>query len=399
MSHRAGTIATLRSRLRYPPLWLLAALVAAAVVLSGALPGAAAVGTARRTVPVLLFLVGVSVLAELAGEAGVFDAVARYAARLGAGRTWLWFALVLVATTAATVLLSLDTTAVLMTPVILAACTQLGLDPLPFAMATVWLANTASLLLPVSNLTNLLAMRTLDVSATRFAGQMGLPAVTAVAVTAVVLICLYAGRLRGRYTAPPPVVVTDRVLFAVSAVAVAAFAALVMLGVAVAPAALICAGVAVAGFLARRRSALKPALVPWRLVVVVFALFLIVAAAHRHGLGAALARAAGSGSGLLDLLRLSGVAAAGANLVNNLPAYLALEPTAGGHPTRLLGVLIGVNTGPLLTMWGSLATLLWAERCRAAGVRISARAFLAAGALLVPAVIGASTVALWLGQR
>ena len=42
--------------------------------------------------------------------------------------------------------------------VMLATAVRAGVAPLPLAMTTVWLANTASLLLPVSNLTNLLAM-------------------------------------------------------------------------------------------------------------------------------------------------------------------------------------------------------------------------------------------------
>lgn len=57
-----------------------------------------------------------------------------------------------------TVLLGLDTTAVLLTPVVLSMSVQLDLPTMPFALLTVWLANTASLLLPVSNLTNLLAL-------------------------------------------------------------------------------------------------------------------------------------------------------------------------------------------------------------------------------------------------
>jgi arsenical pump membrane protein len=36
-----------------------------------------------------------------------------------------------------------------------------------------------------------------------------------------------------------------------------------------------------------------------------------------------------------------------------------------------MALLIGVNVGPLVTPWGSLATLLWAQRCRARGVRIA----------------------------
>jgi hypothetical protein len=67
-------------------------------------------------------------------------------------------------------------------------------------------------------------------------------------------------------------------------------------------------------------------------------------------------------------------AAAGAvlsNLVNNLPAYLAGEAALQlqGHQP-VFGLLIGVNVGPVVTPWVSLATLLWMERCRSAVIAV-----------------------------
>ena len=51
--------------------------------------------------------------------------------------------------TLTTVLLALDTTAVLSHRSSCSLAAQLNLPPMPFALLTVWLANTASLLLPV----------------------------------------------------------------------------------------------------------------------------------------------------------------------------------------------------------------------------------------------------------
>ena len=58
---------------------------------------------------------------------------------------------------ATTTILSLDATMVLLTPVVLATVRTLSVPAEPHAYATAHLANSASLLLPVSNLTNLLA--------------------------------------------------------------------------------------------------------------------------------------------------------------------------------------------------------------------------------------------------
>lgn len=55
-----------------------------------------------------------------------------------------------------TAVLSLDATVVLLTPVVFAAAARAGVRPKPPVYACTHLANTASVLLPVSNLTNLL---------------------------------------------------------------------------------------------------------------------------------------------------------------------------------------------------------------------------------------------------
>ena len=82
------------------------------------------------------------------------------------------------------------------------------------------------------------------------------------------------------------------------------------------------------------------------------------------------------------------------NLVNNLPAYLAVEPAVAATPQRLLALLVGTNAGTLVTVWGSLATLLWRERCHARDVQVSWRRFAVEGLALVPLVVVVSVAAL-----
>ena len=113
----------------------------------------------------------------------------------------------------------------------------------------------------------------------------------------------------------------------------------------------------------------------------------------RTGSTQALARLVGSGDSVGSLLQLAGVAAVGANVVNNLPAYAALEPTAGST-LRTFALLVGVNCGPLVLLWGSLATLLWRERCRARGLDVGWREFGALGLVGVPIVVVGSVLAL-----
>ena len=77
------------------------------------------VDLANRVGPILVFLVAITVVAELADGIGLFAIIARWAAVLGRGSVLgLWLLVVIVATVA-TAVLSLDTTAVLLTPVVL----------------------------------------------------------------------------------------------------------------------------------------------------------------------------------------------------------------------------------------------------------------------------------------
>lgn len=81
--------------------------------------------------------------------------------------------------------------------------------------------------------------------------------------------------------------------------------------------------------------------------------------------------------------------------MNNLPAYLAVETAVPhGATMQLLAALLGTNAGPLILLWGSLATLLWRQRCQARDVRISATQFALVGLGGVPLVLLAAWAAL-----
>jgi len=341
---------------------------------------------------VLGFLVAITVLAELADRAGVFAAAAGVCARAARGSTVRLFLLVAVLGAATTIGMSLDTTAVLLTPVVLTLAAQLGLRPLPFALLAVWLANTASLLLPVSNLTNLLALQHTGLSTVAFAARMVLPELAAVSISTAYLALLYRRDVATRYEPPPPGPVPDWWTFWVCATACLALAPGVLAGAQPWAVAAICAGAAVAVFAVRDRPRLGWSLLPWRIVILTEGLFLTVTAVALHGGTRLLSHLSGH-----SVLATTFVAAASSNAVNNLPAYLAIEPAVPpGHTTQLLGALLGTNGGPLILLWGSLATLLWRERCRARGVTISATTFAAVGLGGVPLLLLGTWAALQL---
>ncbi|MFF3436989.1 SLC13 family permease [Streptosporangium sp. NPDC002721] len=240
----------------------------------------------ERIGPILLFLAAVIVLADLVKEAQLFDVIATRLAVLGRGNHVALFLLCTVFASLVTMFLNLDTTVVLLTPVMLALAARTGIAALPLAMTTLWLANTAALLLPVSNLTNLLAMERLGMSAREFAGRLWFPQLVSITVTMVLLWLFFWRRGRrgaARYEPPVPGPIADPVLFRIAISACALFVAAILLELPIQFAALGGAAVMIAAFAWRDRKRLTLALFPWQLLVFVVGLFLSVFVFDRCG--------------------------------------------------------------------------------------------------------------------
>lgn len=374
-----------------------AALLAAGAVCValGLLPVPTLVALADRVVPVLAFVLGLTVVAELAADAGVFDRLADVAARVGRGRTvGLWAAVVVLAVVC-TVFLSIDTTAVLLTPIVIALARRVGLPPMPFALTTVWLANTASLLLPVSNLTNLLSVTRIGLSGPpAFAALMALPALVGVLVPCAVLLVVFRSRLRGRYEPPSVRRPEDRVFFVVASAVLAALVVALTAGVTVWIAAIAAAVVLVVVAAVRRPDVLRPSRVPWQPLVFAAGLFVAVETLHATGVTDPVVAALHGGTDLGGLLGLAGAGALAANGIDNLPAYLVLEPAAGHEAVRYAALLVGVNAGCLVTPWASLATLLWHARLRAEGIALSWGRYALLGCVVAPLTVVAGVAVL-----
>ncbi|NVI87074.1 SLC13 family permease [Actinomadura sp. BRA 177] len=365
-----------------------------AFVATGLLPAGTARASIGRVAPLLLFLFSVIILAELTKEAGVFDAIAQRMARAGRGNYVALFLLCVAFASLTTIFLNLDTTAVLLTPVMLALAARARIATLPLAMTTVWLANTASLLLPVSNLTNLLAADRVALETRAFAARMWAPQLAVVAVTMALLWAFYwRRRMRGddAYDPPDLAPIRDPVLFSATGGAcllfIGAILAGVHTGIQLGIATTIAAAVAVVAFAVRDRSVLRPVLIPWQLMVFVTGLFLVVPTLERWGLDDAMRALVGHDGDAAGTFRAAFSGAGLSNVLNNLPAYVAGESAVpASNKDQLLSLLIGTNVGPVITPWGSLATLLWFEWCRRWDVRVPIRKFVLTGAVL--AVLG-----------
>lgn len=396
----ALSLAAAVARPRWAPDWAVAAGAALLIVLIGALSFHGARSALSALGPTVGFLAALLVLADGCRRAGLFDALGAAMAFGARGQPRRLLAMVFLSAAATTAVLSLDATIVLLTPIVFTTAARLIYNPRPHVYACSHLANTASVLLPVSNLTNLLAFQLSGLSFTRFAELMVLPWLVALAIEWVVLSRSFAGDLRrlapaGRADRRPQL---PGFALGVVALTLAGFALSSLVGVAP-------VWVAAAGALAlavRGRPAPKELLSAAEPTFLIFVLGLgvIVRAASDHGLASAIDTFLPSGSGLLALLAVAAVSAVVANLVNNLPATLIiLSAVAAGAPGAVLAMLVGVNVGPNLTYVGSLATLLWRRVVHAHDEEVDALEFVRLGALTVPATLLASTAALWLALR
>ena len=249
----------------------------------------------------------------------------------------------------------------------------------------------------MSNLTNLLAFAATGLSFLHFTGLMLAPWLVAVGVEFALLRWLFRRELTRPVGEPvttvPPVPVVSVVVVGLVVVGFGA-ASLVgvspvwpaVLGVLVLAARQLVRGTTRVGDLVRAGD------LPFALFVL--ALSVVVLAVLQNGVEDFLHTVLPDGDALLPLLTIAAVSALLANLLNNLPATLALLPVvAVGGSTPVLAMLIGVNVGPNLTYVGSLANLLW-RRVLGKEAPSSAQ-HTAVGIVTVPLTVVAATVALW----
>jgi arsenical pump membrane protein len=307
-----------------------------------------------------VLVAGLLLIGAAAAADGLFEAVgARLAWERLPPRALLVAMLALVA--CVTAVLNLDTSVVFLTPVLVHAARRRGVDERPFLYGSVFMANSASLLLPGSNLTNLLV---LDGAARR--PDMLRPWLVSCAVTTAFVALVFRFRARPReHGAPPPL------RLGVGVLAVFAAGALV-LTVRDPALPVLALGLAVTSW---RRTCPD---VGARTLGALFALSVALGALARTSAAVALLP---STAGWWS----TAATAAGASLlVNNLPAAVLLSAHAPAHPAA---VLIGLDLGPNAAVTGSLAAVLWLRTAGALRAEVSIAGYSLLGAVLMPLTV------------
>jgi arsenical pump membrane protein len=332
--------------------------------------------SAGQAWPPFLLVAGLLLIGAVAADDGLFEALGARLARTRLRAHSLLLAL-LALVALVTAVLNLDTSVVFLTPVLVHAARKRRLDERPFLYGSVFMANAASLLLPGSNLTNLLVLRSDPQSGAAFAVRM-LPAwIAACAITAAFLALAFRLEDSEPDNAEPP-----RLRLGLGAAATLAAATLVVM---LPNAALPVLAVGLAATALRR---LRPHL-DARALALLFALAI--------GLGT-IARLWRGPAHLLDsssAWTAAGIGAVASVLVNNLPAAVLLSTQPPAHPEALL---LGLDLGPNLAVTGSLSALLWLQAARTVDAHASITTYSRLGLLLVPTTL-AATLAAMLGAR
>jgi arsenical pump membrane protein len=370
--------------------WLLAGAGFAGLAAAFALRPADAASAAAQDWSPFVLVSGLLLIGLVADGDGLFAAAgARLAATARQG--WLLYAGSVVLVGGVTAVLNLDTSVAFLTPVLVHTARHRGSGEPALLYGCLLLSNAGSLLLPGSNLTNLIVLGHLHLTGGQFAGRMWLPWVGALLVTAAVVALLEWRSLRPAGaepgTIPRPVI----------GLGLAAIAAVTVLVIATRSAALpvLVVGIVVTAIRMARPEPGRPS-VPRRLGTVWQVLDPPVLAGL-FGVSVALGTLGRAWSGPAVLLgHLSGwataaFAAVATVLVNNLPAASLLAARTPGHPFELL---LGLNLGPNLCVTGSLAWLLWLRAARSAGATPSLSHASRLGVLAVPAALAVALAGL-----
>ena len=362
---------------------------------------------------ILLFLIGMMALTAAVERSGLFDLLAIRTARAARGSGTALFVGVFLLGFAITALLSLDVTVIVLTPIVYALVWRLQVPPLPFLFVCTFVANSGSLIFPISNLTNLLAYDLLGLGFGGFVARMALPQLAALAANIGLFLVLFRRDLPRRFDPtdlPRRPVGLDpnylRVATLGLALVLVALFACGILGWPIAAPALLGGAALGAVAIARHKATARDLTreVSWGLIPFVIGMFLVIRSAQELWIVALGDRLVLDTHDLRALLAMAFGTALGANLVNNIPmigaaiGLLTHADPASREPLALAAVL-GANLGPTVTPFGSLATMLWLTIIRRKGQPLTTLAYMKVGALTAPVTLLAATLALWLVLR
>jgi arsenical pump membrane protein len=365
-------------------------------IVAAALDPDAARRSADQAWPAFVLVGGLLLIGVVASRGGLFRIAGSRLARLPGSDTVRFIAAMgLVALVSA--VLNLDTAAAFVTPVLvhMARVQRRGTrGTAPLLYGSLLVCNAGSLLLPGSNLTNIIVAGRLHLVGAQFFWHMAPAWVVALVLTVLVVGLwhrrdLRPQRLNGGTAGTEPrlehrtasqISSAGMLRMATFAVVAAALAIVVLRNAALPVVAIgiLAAGVAIWRY-GLGGSEVLGSVQPAVLLGLFGAAVALGTVGRASDIPARLLEHAGS-------LATAGIGALASVLVNNLPAASLLAARIPPHPYPLL---VGLDIGPNLFVTGSLSALLWLRSAREAGAEPSLRYSTALGVIAAPlAIVG-----------
>lgn len=348
-----------------------------------------------------LTLVAIIISSLVFDEAGFFDYIASKIAIFGGRNRFALFSMIIFLGAGVSTLFSNDGTVLILTPVVYSMLRRSGVekkDTIPFLMGLCIIADTASNLLVVSNLTNIITAGYFHISFLEFSRALVFPDVVSIISTLALLLLYYRKKISGMHISAPrhtdisyrdPFIIRIAGPYLVILVFLYAIGGLygMPVGVIAVPSAAI---LLILAYFRRRLdvgAVLRNA--PWQIVLFSLGIYIIVFGLGEQGLSQILTDVIGR---ILAFHGIAAVVLSGtffavlAALLNNLPSImmgnLAISH-AGSIHTMIFANIIGNNIGPRFTPIGSLSTLLWMSTLeRKSGIRISVSYFMKTGLII-----------------
>lgn len=391
-----------------------ASLGAFLMLVTGVVSSIQAFEVLKSSANILLFFLGLMVVCTVADQAGFFQWSALKAIRLANGNGQRLLLTVFGLGAVITVFFSNDSTALILTPIVYVLVTRLRLNPLPYVFACAFIANTASMILPVSNPVNLLPVDRFGLTLGEYLRFLLVPALLAILINVAIFILIFRKDISASFHDVQPqgsFKADGFFLFVCVGLALTALGYVFtsIYGLPLSLPALAGAAFLLAGCFGFRRFNLSriSSGISWSILLFIFSLALLVKGLDNtgitHTLGETLVSLSSKGT-LVAVVSTSFGTAFGSNLINNWAMMMVAVSSLGSASSPVLSFdqsliyasILGADLGPNITILGSLSSMLWLVLLRQRGLDIHPLQYLKLGLIVTPLMLIVGVLSLYI---